>query len=191
MTNEEIQNAAEKSKENAQRAIFDRYFSYVYTIIFSKLRSCASREDIEECVGDVFSDIYIYYEESKAVNGDISGFVGTVARRKAINVFNRITRRTVPAVSVDSEEAAAIEAPDNTVETVERRELRSTLLRCIEELGEPDSTIIMQKYFFDRSSKEIGELVSMTPENVRVRSGRALDRLRKQLENLGIKECNI
>jgi RNA polymerase sigma-70 factor (ECF subfamily) len=94
----------------------------------------------------------------------------------------------VPAVSVDSEEAADIEAPDNTVETVERRELRSTLLSCIERLGEPDSTIIMQKYFFDRSSKEIGELVSMTPENVRVRSGRALDKLRKQLERLGIKE---
>lgn len=188
MTKEELQNAARESKEKAQRAIFDQYFSYVYTIIFSKLRSCASREDIEECVGDVFSDIYIYYEENKAGNGDISGFVGTVARRKAINVFNRITRRSVPAVSVDSEEAADIEAPDNTVETVERRELRSTLLSCIERLGEPDSTIIMQKYFFDRSSKEIAELVSMTPENVRVRSGRALDKLRKQLEKLGIKE---
>ena len=60
MTNEELQNAARESKEKAQRAIFDQYFSYVYTIIFSKLRSCASREDIEECVGDVFSDIYIY-----------------------------------------------------------------------------------------------------------------------------------
>ncbi|WP_024860440.1 RNA polymerase sigma factor [Ruminococcus flavefaciens] len=191
MTNEELQNAARESKEKAQRIIFDEYFSYVYTIVFSRLRGCASREDIEECVGDVFSDIYIYYEENKAGSGDISGFVGTVARRKAISVFNRLTRHTVSTVSVDSDEAAAIEAPDNTVETVERKELRTTLLKCIERLGEPDSTIIMQKYFFMRSSKEIGELVSMTPENVRVRSGRALDKLRKQLETLGIKECNI
>ena len=74
---------------------------------------------------------------------------------------------------------------------MDRKELRTTLLKCIERLGEPDSTIIMQKYFFMRSSKEIGELVSMTPENVRVRNGRALDKLRKQLETLGIKECNI
>ena len=191
MTNEEFQNAAHESKEKAQRAVFDEYFSYVYTIIFSKLRGCASREDIEECVGDVFSDIYIYYEENKAGSGDISGFVGTVARRKAINVYNRLTRKAVPTVSVDSEEAAAVEAPDNTEETVERRELRNNLLSCIEHLGEPDSTIIMQKYFFNRSSKEIGELVSLTPENVRVRSGRALDKLRKQLETIGIKECNI
>lgn len=191
MTNEELQNAAGGSDEKAHKAIFEQYFRYVYTIIYSKLRSCASREDIEECVGDVFADIYMYYEENKAGSGDISGFVGTVARRKAINVFNRITRRSVPTVSVDSDEAAAVEAPDNTAETVERRELRSTLLRCIDLLGEPDSTIIMQKYFFGRSSKEIAELVSMTPENVRVRSGRALDKLRKQLEDLGIKECNI
>ena len=29
MTNEELQNAARESKEKAQRAIFDQYFSYV------------------------------------------------------------------------------------------------------------------------------------------------------------------
>ena len=40
-------------------------------------------------------------------------------------------------------------------------------------------------------SKEIGELVSLTPENVRVRSSRALEKLRKQLETMGIKECSI
>ncbi|MBR0511264.1 MAG: sigma-70 family RNA polymerase sigma factor [Ruminococcus sp.] len=191
MTNEELQNAAEGSREKAQRMIFNEYFRYVYTIIFSKLRSFASREDIEECVGDVFADIYIYYEASKASQGDISGFVGTVARRRATDVFNRLTRRNITTVSVDSEEAAALEAPDNTSEIVERKELRTALLGCIEKLGEPDSTIILQKYFFNRSSKEIGELVSLTPENVRVRSRRALEKLRKQLETMGIKECSI
>lgn len=191
MTKSEYRKAAERSREEAQRAIFDEYFNYVYTIVFSKLRSCAAREDIEECVGDVFSDIYIHYDESKVNGEDISGFVGTVSRRRAVDFFNRITRRAVQSVSVDSEEAAAIEAPDNTAETVEKKELRSTLLKCIERLGEPDSVIIMQKYFFMRSAVEIAEIVSLTPENVRVRSGRALEKLRKQLEALGVKECSI
>jgi RNA polymerase sigma-70 factor (ECF subfamily) len=174
--------------EQAQRALFDEYFSYVYTIVFSKLKGCASREDIEECVGDVFASIYIYYNENKAPDGEITAFVGTVARRKAIDVFRKLTRNTIHTVSVDDEEVSTLESPDNTIEKIENKEMRSVLLSCIEQLGEPDSTIIIQKYFFMRSSKEIAETVSMTPDAVRMRSKRALEKLRKQLSSKGIKE---
>ncbi|MCR5600866.1 MAG: sigma-70 family RNA polymerase sigma factor [Ruminococcus sp.] len=188
MTKDEFRKNADRSSEQAQRALFDEYFSYVYTIVYGKLRSCAKPEDIEECVGDVFADVYIYYNENKAPIGNISAFIGTVARRKAIDVYKKLTKNNLATVSVDDEETAELKAPDNTVETVEKKELRSILLKCIELLGTPDSTIIMQKYFFMRSSKEIAELVSMTPEAVRVRSSRALEKLRKQLSSMGIKE---
>lgn len=188
MTNDEYHKISARSVEQAQRALFDEYFSYVYTIVFSKLRGYASREDIEECVGDVFASIYIYYNENKAVTGEITAFVGTVARRKAIDVFRRLIKNNILTVSVDDEEAATLESPDNTIEKIENKEMRSVLLNCIEQLGEPDSTIIIQKYFFMRNSKEIAETVSMTPDAVRMRSKRALEKLRKQLSLKGIKE---
>ena len=59
-------------------------------------------------------------------------------------------------------------------------------LRKVEELGEPDSTIIIQKYFFMRSSAEISKLVSLTPEAVRVRCSRALKKLRETLTAMNI-----
>lgn len=188
MTKDEFRKNADRSSEQAQRALFDEYFSYVYTIVYGRLRSCAQPEDIEECVGDVFADVYVYYNENKAPIGNMSAFIGTVARRKAIDFYKNLTKNNLTTVSVDGEETAELKAPDNTVETVEKKELRSILLKCIELLGTPDSTIIMQKYFFMRSSKEIAELVSMTPEAVRVRSSRALEKLRKQLSSMGIKE---
>ena len=57
----------------------------------------------------------------------------------------------------------------------------------IDSLGEPDSVIIMQKYYFGRSSKEISEIVSLSPAAVRVRCGRAVKRLRKTAEQSGLK----
>ena len=93
MTQKEFRKAAALSEENAQRSLFDEYFNYVYTIVFSRLRSCASREDIEECVGDVFADVYMQFDERKAFNGDPTGFVGTVARRKAADMYNRLTKK--------------------------------------------------------------------------------------------------
>lgn len=186
MTHEEYRKASLSSKEEAQRILFNEYFNYVYTIVFSRLRSCASREDIEECVSDSFADIYIYYDESKELYGDISGFVGTVARRKAADLYSRLTRKNINTVSVDDEEAAQLEAPDDTEEIITNKDIRSKLLHCVELLGEPDSVIIMQKYFFMRSSKEISEIVSMTPEAVRMRCSRALVRLRKKLTEMNI-----
>ena len=186
MTHEEYRKASLSSKEEAQRILFNEYFNYVYTIVFSMLRSCASREDIEECVSDSFADIYIYYDETKELCGDISGFIGTVARRKAADLYSRLTRKNINTVSVDDEEAAQLEAPDNTEEIVTNNDIRSKLLHCVELLGEPDSVIIMQKYFFMRSSKEISEIVSMTPEAVRMRCSRALVRLREKLTEMNI-----
>ena len=63
---------------------------------------------------------------------------------------------------------------------------RSVLLGKIRDLGEPDSTIILMKYYYGRSAKDIAGAVSLTPENVRVRSGRALKKLRGILEKAGI-----
>ena len=186
MTQKEYRKAAAQSEENAQRTLFDKYFNYVYTIVFSRLRSCASREDIEECVGDVFADVYMRFDEHRAFEGDPTGFVGTVARRKAADMYKRLTKNKFGSISIDDEEAAEIEAPDNTADTVEKKELRDSLIKCVELLGEPDSTIIIQKYFFMRSSTEISKLVSLTPEAVRVRCSRALKKLRETLTDMNI-----
>lgn len=186
MTQKEYRKAAAQSEENAQRPLFDKYFNYVYTIVFSRLRSCASREDIEECVGDVFADVYMRFDEHRAFDGDPAGFVGTVARRKAADMYKRLTKNKFGSISIDDEEAAEIEAPDNTADTVEKKELRGSLIKCVELLGEPDSTIIIQKYFFMRSSTEISKLVSLTPEAVRVRCSRALKKLRETLTDMNI-----
>ena len=186
MTHEEYKKASDHSKEEAQRIIFNEYFKYVYTIVFSRLRSCASREDIEECVGDVFADVYIHYDSSKAVGEDISGFIGTVARNKAADMYRKLTRKRFTFVSVDDEDVPEQEAPENTEADYEKKELRSSLMNCISLLGEPDSTIIMQKYFFMRSSQEIADKVSLTPEAVRMRCSRALKKLREKLTAMNI-----
>lgn len=182
MTHEDFRKILKKSKKAGQHALFNEYCGYVYAIVFNKLRSCASREDIEECVGDVFADIYIFYDSDSNFSGDLKGFIGTVARRNAIDVYNRLTSKKLVTVPIDDEESQNIESSENIEDIVAQKELRRILLDKIAALGEPDSTIIIQKYYYGRSAKEISELVSLTPENIRVRSGRAVKRLKEMLE---------
>ncbi len=184
MTHEEFRRELGVSAEQAHRRLFEIYCGYVYTIVFNRLRSCASREDIEECVCDVFADVYIYYDGSKDVSGDISGFIGTVARRRAAAVFRRSLGRTAP-VSLDDDAVQQVSSGQDVEAETGDNERRRVLLDRIDELGEPDSTIIIHKYYYGRSAKEIAEMVSLPPENVRVRSGRAVRKLRESLEKSG------
>ena len=62
---------------------------------------------------------------------------------------------------------------------------------CIRSLGEPDSTIVIQKFYYNKNSSQIAGLLSMKPSAVRMRVKRAAARLRKALAERGIKEDSL
>ena len=80
MTDEKLRELLKNSPDKAHRLIFDEYYNYVYTIVFNRLRSFASREDIDECVSDVFSDIFLKYDPNREYSGNIKGYVATISK---------------------------------------------------------------------------------------------------------------
>ena len=183
MTDAEFKRLYDKDPNEAQTALFDEYLNYVYAIVYNKLRSCGSREDMEECVGDVFSAVFISYDRSGSFEGDLKGFIGTIASRTAIQMYRKLVRHG-DMVYLEDEKAEI--ADTEQVETnTERKAMQSTLLRLIKSLGEPDSDIIIRKYYFNMNSHEIAEKHSMSPEAVRMRCSRALKKLKALLADEG------
>ena len=84
------------------------------------------------------------------------------------------------------EEIGHLAASDDVEADAETKLMSRLVLDRIAELGEPDSTIIIQRYYYCRSAAEVAEMVSMSPDTVYVRCGRAVKRLRKILEQEGI-----
>lgn len=192
MTDSQYRYLFEKSPVSAQKALFDEYLNYVYSIVYNKLRSCGSKEDIEECVGDVFAAVFMSYDSNGSFDGDLKGIIGTIAFRKAVQCFRKLSNTHGLTVSAEGE---YFELPDNQniVENTEKNELRNVLINTINSLGEPDSTIILQKYYYNMNSREIAEKLSMTSDSVRVRCGRAIKKIKSLLLEKGydIKEGNI
>lgn len=186
MTHREYRELMEESPEKAQRKLFDEYFSYVYAIAFNRLRSCGSREDVEECVSDIFSGIYSHYSGDIPAEGDIKGFISTVAGRKSIAYFRRLSRLD-SGIQLDDELSAVLPSDEDVEDSLELKEKRQTIIAAIDSLGEPDSAIILQKFYYGRNSREISEIVRLSPMMIRVRCSRALKKLRKKLTDAGIK----
>ena len=186
MTGKEYCRLCKQSPDTAYRALFDEYLSYVYTIVYNKLRSCASAQDIEECVSDVFAEMYMKYDIDSEFSGELHAYIGTIAKRKAINRYHHTISESRHIEAIEESEWAAINSGQNVTADSEKSEIRNIMLDKINELGEPDTTIIIQKFYYDRSSIEIADMLSMNAPAVRMRCKRAMARLRSLLEAVGI-----
>ena len=52
------------AEQQQQKKIYDTYWKYVYTIVFHILRNTGTAEDVEECINDVFTDVFRHYDFS-------------------------------------------------------------------------------------------------------------------------------
>lgn len=179
MSESEIRDKLKNSPDEGQRLLFDEYYSYVYAIALRILRGKLSMSDIEECVIDIFADIMLQYDPDN--EGSLQGYIGTVAKRYSISRLRKINGKMSKDISIDSDDFGELISDADVEQTAENTTVYEALINAIKALGEPDSVIIMQKYFYDRKSAEIGRLVGLSPTAVRVRTGRAMKKLKKAL----------
>ena len=179
MTDSEITALMKKSPQQWHRALFDEYYSYVYAISVNILRGIAASEDIEECVIDVFASVIREFDIGS--NAELKPFIGTVAKHRAISMRRSLMSRAGKYVSIDSDDFGELPSNESIDRNAESSVMTELLLRRIKELGEPDSSIIIQKYFYERNAKEIGRMLGMSHVAVRVRCARAIKKLRSLL----------
>ena len=91
MTDQEFKEYMKRSPEECMKAIFDEYCNYVYIIAATKLKSCGTSEDVEECVSDVFAEVFKKLNFLGERDGDLKGFIGVIAKRKAIDMFRKLS----------------------------------------------------------------------------------------------------
>jgi len=192
MTDNEYRTLFEKSPSAAQNALFEEYINYVYSIVFNKLRSCASAEDIEECVSDVFSAVFLSYDSKQNINGDLKGYIGRIASNKAINMFRSLTAKSRQTDYIEELETQ-LPSDDAVAENAEQSELQDIMIKCIRSLGEPEASIMIHKYYYNMRSNEIGKKLSLPAATVRVKCSRALKKLKELLsaEGFDLKEGRL
>lgn len=186
MKDTELRLLMSRSVQECHRAVFDNYCNYVYAIVINVLRNCGTREDIDDCVSDVFMKIYKRFDDGIDFSDNLKSFIAAVSRNTAIDAFRKISLRNNKNVSIDDEEIMELRSDDLIVENSENKEQSRIIFGKIKELGEPDSTIIIQQYFYNRTAKEIAENISMTAAAVQKRSSRAKQKLKDLLIEAGI-----
>ena len=183
MTEHELRALIGRSRDEGFRQLFQQYSGYVYAIVWNRISSVGSREDAEECMSDIFSEIFLHFDRIE--DGKLQSYIRTVTKRTAIDAFRRLSNLP-EMLSMDDEEAQEIASALDVEQAYDESALRQILLDKIQMLGEPDATIIMMKFFYNRKSDEIAKAVHLNPVAVRMRVNRAMTRLRKLLNDENI-----
>ena len=184
MTDNEWIELLKSSQKEAQEYLFSTYRNLVYVIVINKLGSSCSREDIDDCVNDVFMEIFANALKFTPETGNLKTFVGTIAKRRAIDAFRQLSRKYSSSDSLDKEEDAYVPVSEENIEAdSDKKEQKSELWKAVKELGEPDSTIITYQYFYGMTVVKIAEKLNMKRDAVQKRSTRARDKLKKILSS--------
>lgn len=171
-----------KDPSAGMEQLMNQYAGLVYAVVKGKLsQSLYVSSDIEDCVADVFSEFYTDLSKYAPQKSSIKSYLCVLARNNAIDILRKRDRQRGD-LSLDDEESLLQIADDFAIDSkLEEDALRREVLSAVENLGEPDCSIIFRKFYYGESSKDIAKALGLTVSNVDTRTHRALNKLRKML----------
>jgi len=160
--------------------IMDEYAGLVYAVVRGRLvGNQFVSTDIEDCVAETFSEFYISLDSFDPKRSSIRSYLCVLARNNAIDLLRRRAKDSM-TLSIDADDSFIQVEDDFDIESeLTERELVREIFCAIKDLGEPDASIIIRKYYFGESSAKISSALNMTVSNVDTRAHRALNKLKK------------
>jgi RNA polymerase sigma factor (sigma-70 family) len=158
--------------------LVQRYQQYVFTLV---LRFTDSREDAEEISQDVFVKAYRSLADFRG-ESKFSTWLYTVVRTSSITFLRK---KKLDTTSLDNERTLLqLENRESgfNANTMEQKSRHAMVNAAIRLLSPDDGQIITLFYKGEQSLEEIGRIMGMEPNTVKVRLHRARNRLREKME---------
>ena len=156
------------------------YSKLLWVIVGGILSKVGSRQDIEECISDVFVQLWMNPRAFNPEKGSLKTYLAVIAKSKALNAYRKLSK----SKTVELDEADKL-SDDDLLDCILENEKLGELYIAIANLTEPDKEILLRRYFYDEKPKSIAEHVSLPLKEVKNRLYQSKLRLRKMLLGTG------
>jgi RNA polymerase sigma factor (sigma-70 family) len=167
---------------NAFTVLVDRYKDLVFTLA---LRMMKHREEAEEVAQDTFIKVYKSLNKFKG-DSKFSTWIYRVAYNTCLDRLKK-NKRQQYTVEINEYTEHQIKTLDNALDKIEAKEREQAMQDCLALLPSEDSFLLTLYYFEELSLEEIGKIVDLKPNNVKVKLFRSRKKLatilRKKLDN--------
>jgi RNA polymerase sigma factor (sigma-70 family) len=167
-----------KGNQSAFAMLVEKYQNYVFTLV---LRFTENREDAEEIAQDVFVKAYRSLADFRG-DSKFSTWLFTIARTTCLSFLRK---KRLDIQSLDNERTGLqVENKQSgfNANLIEQKSKHAMLNRAISMLAPDDSQVLNLFYKGDQTLEEIGKIMRLDPNTVKVKLHRARQRLRDKME---------
>lgn len=164
-------NKAESTNEQLFGALYNKYMRLIYSVV---TRRIDGREDVEDCLQDIFLYLIKHIDALESVESDSTkNYVATVANGFAITYYHRASRYSSQNISLDVCPEIAEMPNENGGE----------LSDIIKRLPELDRVFVYLSYIYGYTSKEVGAMYGLKSSYIRKRLQIAKKNMREELKH--------
>jgi len=177
-----IVDSNEKTSNIQKRSFDDIYINY-YTLIYKYIYKRINNHEISESlVSDVFYRTFKNYDTYNPECASVKTWLFCITNNVLKNYYR--DKRIINAID-EFENSLEFVNEDIMEESIYLQECRDALAKAIEGLSERNKSIIIMKYFENKSAGQIADELGITPGNVRICAMRALKKLSEILTKQG------
>ena len=154
--------------------MIEKYGKLLWVIVGGVLGRIGTVQDIEECISDVYVQIWKNPKAFKPNKGSFKTFLAVIAKSRALDTYRRISKEKTSLIN-----EAFYPADDDLLKYIINREMTQVLYSAIDSLTEPDREIITRRYLFEEKPARIAKNVSLPIKEVENRLYQSKLKLRK------------
>lgn len=175
--------ALKKGSEDAMREVMKSYGCIVKYIAVQIIGRDHLR-DIEECISDVFYDLWVNINGYDPSKGTLKGYIIGITKHKALNRYRILVKERERNLPLD-EEFIAIQpvTEDQVIKKIEDKMIKS----AVNEMTEPERTIFIKRYFEGKRIKNIASALGLDTKFVENKLYREKKNLKQKLKERGIR----
>ena len=168
-----------RGDQQAYAELVHRYKDYVFTLA---LRFCKNREDAEEVSQDIFIKVYRSLADFKGTS-KFSTWLYTITYNTSVTFLRKKKKMDVRSID-DDHTFLQLENQESSFSAnqMEQKSRVNHVNQAIGKLSTDDAQIITLFYKMEQSLEEIGVILGLEPNTVKVRLHRARQRLKEKLE---------
>lgn len=176
MQEKNIIDAIKAGDEQAMQKIICRYSRLLWSIVGAVLSQVGTTEDMEECVADVFIDLWEHPQKYDESRGSLKAWLSVIARNKAIDRYRQKTKiQTIPLEETVLAQMGVEPEMEN----------KEGLQEALAELTEEEKEILLRRYVYQQKPKEMAVALGLSVKQIENRLYRIKAKMRKQMEQEG------
>ena len=162
--------------ERAINEVIVKYSKLLWPIAAAVLKNVGTEQDVEECVADVFIDLWENPDKYDAERGTLKTWLCMVARCKAIDRYRVLFKHsTVPL------ESAMMVGRMGMQDALLQEETKRELVAAVNVLADVEKDILIRRYYYEQKPREIAKALDLPLKQVENHLYRSKQKLRKAI----------